>query len=330
MPDISDDIKNAVASAHEEVTGEKIGSGAAVVDNTDATAEAVPVKAEADKDEAEPAKPAKEAKPEPEEEEEEFRLSADELEAIDADPKLKKAYKSMLRDYRKKTTTVAEERRAIADKTRIVELMASDPDGAVRALASLRGLKLVEPEDKAAPTKSEVDAAFDQLTELVGPEGAKALRPVFEATVNSAIKRVVDEHVTPLEQRANAFAQSALAQSIESNLAKYRANVAESGGEWDEELELEMAGLIHKIQPTPDTEFDDYLDVLYQTATSRRTKANDTKERVARLKAAAATREPGRPSRATTETPASITRDTPLPDAIALAVKQAQRELGTR
>src|SRR3990172_1569823 len=176
MPDISDDIKNAVASAHEEVTGEKIGSGAAVVDNTDATAEAVPVKAEADKDEAEPAKPAKEAKPEPEEGEEGFRLSADELEAIDADPKLKKAYKSMLRDYRKKTTTVAEERRAIADKTRIVELMASDPDGAVRALASLRGLKLVEPEDKAAPTKSEVDAAFDQLTELVGSEGAKALR----------------------------------------------------------------------------------------------------------------------------------------------------------
>lgn len=334
VPSFDEAIKAAVASAQKEV-----GSGAEVKPEPEKPAEAEPEEKPAEKVEAkpetEPTKPAEKAEPEkpeakPEEEEEElFRLSSEELAEIDKDPRLKKAYKSMLRDYRKKTAEVAENRKKIADREGILEAMAADPDMAVKALAAIRGFEIVEPK-KAIKEKSETDLAFEGLEASIGKEGAALLKPVFEGVVKNAVEAAIAARVTPIEAQAAELIKNMQAQGIASNLAQFKAEIAERGDEWNDEIEEEMAGLVGKFAPSPETKFDEYLDTLYNVVAAKRLRAQTTKDKIARLKAAADKQEPNKAARPAADGERSITRDMPHGDAVALAVELAQRELRSR
>ena len=317
-----DALKTAVASAEKEVAASEVK-----------VEEAPPAKEEVEKKEtASPEKTEENVEKveevAKEEEEPNFNLSAEDFQAIDADPKLKKAYKSMLRDYRKKTGEVAVERKAHTERDQIIQSMIDDPDSAVRALASIRGFELVEPKKKeAAP--SEVDKAFEQLTAQVGEEGAKVLKPVFDAVVSAAVNNALEKHVTPLQQQAQALTQTALAGKIESGLAKFRTEVEEQGGEWNDDVEAKMGELVGKILPAEGTTFAEYLDLLYNNVATKMNRTKAAKESITRLKTAAAAGEPSRGTRTTVEK-VGITPEMSQSDAVAMAVQMAQQEMRGR
>ncbi len=318
---MSDDVKNAVAEAAKEIgVSEPVSETPAAPETT----EAAPVE-EAAK-EAEPTPGPETDKPAPVVEEDDlFRLSKEELDEIDKDPRLKKAYKSMVRDYRDKTAKVAELRRTLGDRGKLVDAIAEDPDMAVRALAAIRGIKLTEPE-KPAAVKSELDQAREKLEASLGKEGADLLMPLIEGSV----KNLVEQRVAPLEKAAAAYQQSALAQTINSGLAAFKSEVQERGEDWSDEIEEEMAGLVDKFSPGPKTTLPEYLSILHSKVVHDKNKIKSVKSQIDRIKDASASREPVRGVRPAAEGPKSITASMSQADSIKLAVEMAKAQLSGR
>jgi hypothetical protein len=321
---VSDDVKAAVAEATSEV-----GSGAVVEDSKPAAA--VEAKTEdakvdnsvEDDDDAVDAK-AEDSDSDPARELFE-NLTADDLAAIEKDPVLRKAYKSMLRGFRDKTTTLANERKTLGERAKLAESIIADPDTSLRALAAIRGIKLVD-EPKAPEVKSEMDVAYAKLEETLGPEGANILRPVFEAVVNTA----VETRVGPIERRAAELEKKHLADSITSGLRSFKAEVKSRGDEWSDDIEADMAKLVGKVTPAEGVELNEYLDLLHSKAVLDRQRKGAVKAKIARLRTASEPKEPTVGVRPTTDAPARITSDMSDSDAIALAVQMARNEVAGR
>jgi hypothetical protein len=182
---MTEDINAAVSSAVSEATTE-LGNPAPAPDSEPATETAPDTGAEAEPDaspdpDPEPApKPTKAAKAKPEpaddDEDEFWRPTAEELAAIEANPELKKVYRSMQRGLTKKTQDLAQKKSELSEKARVADWIQADPEAAIKALAQAAGVSIAEAKKEVG--EQVVDGLEAKWAETVGADAAKLLRPL--------------------------------------------------------------------------------------------------------------------------------------------------------
>ena len=317
--DLSGAINEAIASAKDEagVVDEKPAAETSA-EETPAETEAAP---EAEAEEA--------PEPEPAEEEADdeplLNPTAEELAAIEADPKLQKVYKSLQRGLTKKATEFKAAQKALKDKSELVDWMQANPDKAAEALAEARGFKLSRAEQKEVKNEV-VDALEAEYAEKVGPEAAKLLRPLIEKTAKNAIDSVIKEQIEPLKVQAAQVERAAQERGIAAAVSSFESKVRAAGGEWDDDVQAEMAARINRLEPGKDVSIDEYLDDIYDATMSARLRLKGAKQTRDRLRRIASESEPVTPARTPAAKEERVTSDMKDKDAIALAVKIARQE----
>lgn len=133
-------------------------------------------------------------------------LTPEELAEVKKIPALAKLHKSLNRAWTQKTQALAQERKALEDKRVLLDALESDPAGAVKLLAERYNVKLGEPTN-GQPATATVQT---KLAELVGPEAAQALLPVFNELVGEALKPLRAEQTELVERTALREADEAL------------------------------------------------------------------------------------------------------------------------
>ena len=274
-----------------------------------------------------PVAPAKELK------DEDFRASAEELAVIDKNPELKKVYRSLIRGFNGKVQTLSTKMKEAETALQVVETIRTDPARAVRTMAAAAGIKLVEAEPsapaagEAAPTvKNLQDKVHESLSGKLGKEAADVLAPVLL----DAVRSIVGEETAPLHQTLEEGKKATAEQALRAGIAEFGNSVIDDGGDWDEGIEKDMAGLIGKVLPGKGMTLPEFLEVLHTTVVSKRQKTEQVASQVTRLRKAAATVEPVRPSRPAPTAPSVITPEMDIKEATRLAVAQARKEVGAR
>lgn len=336
---MSEELEQAIAAASKEAEAE-VSSGEKVSEPTEAEVETSPAE-EPEKEEVKEAKPSRErdesgkfkpkAKEEETEEEEPLGLSAEELAEIQANEKLLKTYKSMQRGLTKKTTSLSEKAKQLEARAKVADWIESDPDKAVRALAAARGLTIAEAKQEIKDERKEqvADALESEWNKAFGEEGkaaANILRPLFEKTAEKVLKQIIEAEVAPLRQQTAELTQAATARGISAATQEFGARVTEEGGEWNEDVKLEMANLMDTIEPGENTPIDEYLSQLYKIVSYERGRKSAAKEQLKRIRAAKAETEPVSTVRPGKTSAQKITSDMSEKDAIALAVAMAEKE----
>jgi len=312
---MADDLNDAIASAVTDTKTEVESTGATVVPDEGKAAEpAVEAAAEPAKAEESVVKETKSA-PEPEES---FNLSAADLEQINKDPQLRKAYRSMVKGFTAKTTALADTRKSLEEKAKVADWIQSDPDAAVETLARMRGKTFTAAKSEA--TDKVTDGLEAKWAETVGPEAAKLLRPLFEETA----RKMLQDVVTPIQQQTEELQRAAAERGIAASVREFGAGRTEAGEEWDQEVQDEMALVMNRVSPGDDTPIGDYLSTVYDAVQADRNRKRGVKTQLDRLRKAQADTEPTTTSRPSPSNQASITSDMDDNTAIALAVKQAQ------
>jgi hypothetical protein len=193
--------------------------------------------------------------------EDDDRPSAEELEKIDRDPKLRQVYRGLVRRFTERTTHLADRRREVDQVLAGVEQFRADPKGTIRELAARFGLREDEP---AQPSPQE--RARAKLADALGPEAAEVIGPAVE----DAVEAVVGPARVAIAERQAEAASAALGAGI----AAFGASVIEDGGEWDEDVEREMAAYVGKAQPGRGVTLEEYLGLLYDKVQSDRARAS--------------------------------------------------------
>ena len=322
--DLSGAINEAIASAKDEV---------GVADEKPAVEAAAPAAEEAPAPEAEEAgeeKPDAEeeaASEAPAEDDDEPLLNptAEELAAIEADPKLQKVYKSLQRGLTKKATEFKKAVKELQSKSEVADWIAANPDAAAQAIAEARGFKLTKAE--VAEVKNEVvDALEKEYSETLGDEGAKLLRPLMEKTAKAITQQILKNEIEPLKAQAAQVERAAQERGIAAAVSTFESKVRAEGGEWDDDLQAEMAARINRLEPGKDVSIDDYLSDIYDATVSARMRLKSAKTTRDRLRRIAAESEPVAPARTPAAKAERVTTDMKDKDAIALAVKIARQE----
>jgi hypothetical protein len=201
-------------------------------------------------------------------------LSAEDLAAIKADPKLKALYKSLHEGFTTKT-------QKLAAGDRLLRAFQSDPSGTVKALAQRAGVKLAD-----ESPKPDVRAALQtELTSAVGEDLAAQLLPIFEKVAG----KIAESQIAPLraeldQQMARSVEeQSALVQ--EAFLQKYPDA---------KKYEREMMEAAKSIRPVTGSNAVKYLETLYLLATQQKKSGGTAARAVERMvKATSAGERPG-------------------------------------
>ena len=202
--------------------------------------------------------------------EEILSVAKEELDAIKADPNLRKLYKGMTRAYTQRLTALAQDRQ-------VAEAVRSDPANAARTLAKIAGLK-IEDIPPAQPGQQTADALTERFAKLVGRDAALALKPVIEEIARS----VVIHETNPLKEVVEADRTTALNARSEAEVTAFKAKHPDVTGA----VEKQMVALAAKIPPGTDVTPDEYLGYLRTIVLGGATKTDATKEVVTRMKAA--------------------------------------------
>jgi len=236
--------------------------------------------------------------------------TAEELAAIDRDPKAKEVYRSLVRRHNTASRARADQRKDAERALHAVQLLQRDPQGVIRALAQHMGLRI-----EGGDTPTVLERVTKRLAKSLGPDAAAA----FAEPMVDVFKEVVQEEVAPLRQGHEAAQQVAQAQALNDGIAQFSAGVRESGGDWDESVEREMAALITQrgLRPGPGMTLPDFLDALHSNVMAARARAN---------RASGGGRAPARRAGGG----GSIRAGMDPRKAADIAVAEAQRELGVR
>lgn len=290
--------------------------------------ETEPEKPAAEKVEKEPAKP---AKPEGEEKPTFYKPTAAQLDAIDKSPELKAVYRSMLRHFHSANEENANSRKEGEAAIAAVKAIKDNPVETIKAMAIAAGIKLA-PEDKSDDKKTEksrVDVIKELLEKRIGKDAADILAPSLEEAVASITREELAKEIGPVKQSLAAAEKTANDQLLANGISAFGAQVVEDGGEWDEDLEKEMADLVlkGKVQPGPETTLPEFLDILHSKVLMSRRKSEELTRRTERLRHAAEDKEPVTPKRPSAAPSPVIKPGMNEKDAVNLAVELAQKEL---
>jgi hypothetical protein len=262
---------------------------------------------------------------EPEEEEEFYNPTAEELAAIEANPELKKVYKSLQKGFTKKTTELKGVRKTLEERAKVADWIEQDPEAVARIIAETRGFKLSKAEVAEVKTEA-VDTIEKEWAVKVGPEAAKLLRPLIEKTVSGVLKQEVE----PMKAQLAEVNKAAQERGIASAVHSFEATVQSEGEDWDDDIQAEMASRIGRLEPGRDVTIDQYLRDIYDGVIAQRlrlARAKGTRDRLRRIREE---QEPTVTAKAPPAEAKRITTDMKDKDAIALAVQQARKEMGAR
>jgi hypothetical protein len=201
-------------------------------------------------------------------------LSAEDLAAIKADPRLKALYKNLHKGFTSKS-------QKLAAGDRLLRAFQSDPAGTVKALAGRAGVKLAD-----EPPKADVRAAIQtELTSAVGEDLAGQLLPVFEKIAS----KIAESQIAPL--RAELDQQ--MARSVEEQSALVQETFLQKYPD-AKKFEREMMEVAQTIRPVPGTNAVSYLETLYLLATRQKKSGGEAARAVDKMvKAASAGERPG-------------------------------------
>lgn len=323
MPDdLSAAISSAVAESTKEVSGGEAEPTATAPDPTPAS---TPTKeapaAPAEKPGAEAAKPTAPSAPD---EDEVFTPTAEELAIIDKNPEMKKVYRSMQRGLTQKTQALADMRKALEQKSNIVDWIQQDPAGALKAISEYTGVNLSSP--KPSTEAKVADSLESKWAETVGADAAKLLRPLFEDTARAILAQEVAPYKAQTEQLAHAAAERGIAASV----AEFGATISSRSEEWDDDIQMEMAKLANVVEPGANTPINDYLGVLYDTVMANRMRTKSARSNLERLRRVRTEAEPASNARSAPHSEERIDNSMSDKDAVAVAVRLAKQSLNVR
>lgn len=238
-------------------------------------------------------------------------LSPEELAEIKSNPATAKLYKSLMKASTKKFQEIS------ADK-RFLDSIRTNPRAVLESAARNMGLELRDPQAAGTQANSEavVDDVMQDMVNLFGPELAPAVRPVMERMVQN----LVDRQVAPLRE---AHEQQTL-QSYQKQAESYASTFRARHPNLSPEVEKKMLEIGQQISPNEGITPDQYLELLYSSATAGNTATNVAKRAAERIKAAQASAEPRRgaaPAKPTT----GVTPEMSLDEAFDAAWAEAQR-----
>ncbi len=324
MSDVDDAaIAEAAAAATEEVTGEPVAEEKP--DTVEATTEQEKTHAEAAAVEKET--PAEEVKPEEKEltkeEAEDFGLSAEELEAINADPKLSKQMKSMQRGFTKKTTELADKSKANESDLEMAKWLRENPDKALEIMAEKRGRKLQPTEEKAAVDEA-VDSIADDWEKAMGKEAADKFYPLLKTTV----EKLFDTQIKPVTATQHQLEEEAAARAYQATVNEFSASVKDKGLPMDDDIQAKMAEKMQVIIPaSKDTPLPEDRNQGYGLVMAEGNDADRKVETLKRLRKATATEPIGGTKTVEAEVKAirpDMTDDEKFATAVALAEAEVQ------
>jgi len=209
-----------------------------------------------------------------------FTVTAEDLTAIKADPRLKRVYKNLSRAATKKF-------QAIARDSEVLEQIRANPLEAAKAIAAHVGLRVVEDQKPEKETKAVEDAITAKIAKLYGEEYAADVRSVIEEVSRS----VVASAVAPLQARAEELTRNVLDSSSESEIQAFKASMK---GAVTPEVEKRMTELTYEIAAGERSTPQAYLKRLYQIASSELGGKKATAQVADRIKKAAEEQEPSR------------------------------------
>lgn len=266
------------------------------------------------------------------EEDDFWKPSSDEIAAIEADPKLQKVYKSMQRGFTKKRQEDSARLKEFEEKAKVADWVQSNPAAAAKILAEHTGMTLSEAKKEIKDAEDKVlDELESRWEKTVGKEAAALLRPLFQDEVKSLVAQIV----APVQETTEQLAHAAAERGIAASVREFGAGLVEQGLDWDDEIQQEMADLSRRVEPAEDENgkrvpMSDYLETLYNAVVAKRTRSDRSRANLDRLRRIKAEAEPVggiRPAPANEETVTANMNDN---EAIAIAVKAAQRQLGRR
>jgi hypothetical protein len=317
MPELNESDSAAISAAVSEATSEVNAGSGGVGSGQEVQSEPADTTPEPD---------AKPDEPDPET----FGATADELEAINNDPRLLKVYKSLQRGFTKKTTEISNERKELRSKAEVADWIRSDPDKAIRALAQARGITIAEAKQEArAEVTDQLDELTSQWTKTFGPEVARAMRPVIEATAAAQAKALIEAQLGPVAAATRSLTEAATDRGLSAAIREFGATVSERGEDWDDDVQADMAAVMGRVAPGVDENgqpipVDEYLDNVHGIVMAQRARKDSLKTQIQRLKAARES-EPNSASVSTPERPGDrVTVDMDDNQAVALAVKLAR------
>ena len=332
---MSDELSEAIDNATEEAVAEVEGRTVETVEPVkEETTEETPAEETAGEEATEEEKPAAESEEkapaeEATDEEEPLGLSAEQLKAINDDPKLQAVYKSMQRGLTAKTQSLAEQRKEAEESIRMIEYIRANPDASLEEMAKARGYVLAKKSgEEAATTEAKetandaVDALMEKYSKELGPESTKILLPFMKEVAQT----IVNQAVAPIAEQTGTLNQSAKERGIAAAVSEFGASIKEAGEDWNEEIQAEMAKMMDTVVPGEQTTLPVYLKTLYDATTANRARSAAVRAQVQRLKKAQEEAEPTRSARPAPKTTESITLDMSERDAIAMATRLAEAE----
>jgi len=324
MDDLNDAVSAAIASATTEVTGEAPSAPAETTAEPETSVTPEPAAAEP---------PATSTTPAPPADEEFWNPTAEELALIDKSPELKKVYRSMQRGLTQKATTLAEQRReaeefkkSVSERVKIADWIQAEPEKALRAIAAATGLTVSEVKQEMAAPPTPGDPLMEKWTKAVGPDAANILRPLIEETA----QYLLEKSIGPVREQSEALAKVQAERAMGASIREFGTTITARGEEWDDEIQTEMAQLATTVEPGPKATVSTFLDTLYDTVARRRERSRTARSNLDRLRRVQSTQEPTTTARPAPTTPQRVTLDMSDKDAVALAVRQAQEEMGIR
>ncbi len=270
------------------------------------------------------AEPAEE--PDEPEGEDTLGLSTDTLKAINDNPELSAVYKKMQAGQTKAFQENAEDRKL----AKVARWMRENPDDALDELARLRGRTLdgQAPEKPKDPDVAEVtDELGKKWEEKLGPKASAILKPLIEETIERVSSRLLETKIKPVQDEAKILTDAATATGIKSAVTAFGLSKQQDGLDWSTEIAKGMGDAMTFIHPTDEATSDQYLDVLYNHATTGINRTASRRTELRRLKAAKAEAEPTTTVRPKSPGVARITADMNDNDSVAAAVAMAQKEI---
>lgn len=220
----------------------------------------------------EPAKPADQT---PESgDPDETLLSADEVKKLN--PKERSLYEKAQARFTQKTQKIAEERRALAEWTPMIDAFKTNPEDALKRVAAEMGYEL---------TKTGADTTRQASAETLGdlPPELEPLKPALEAYLDSKLKNEIE----PIRRHQDYIKAQAAAAETEATLKALEAKHPD----W-QQFESKMMEFGAKIVPTGQMSELEYLELLYTMATAGRKEAETAKRTVERIQKSAKAAEP--------------------------------------
>jgi hypothetical protein len=186
--------------------------------------------------------------------------SAEELAHIDADPRLRQAYRGMVRTLRERTDAAAAQAKEAEAATQAMEALRNNPKQAVRAIAAHLGVGL----DERTPR----DRVHERMVRSIGREAADVLSPILI----DAATEIANDAVGPVRAHVAAQQEAAQNAAIQGSVTKFAHQVREAGGEWDRSIEKEMSDLVTQgqVRPGPNATLQDFMEILHNKVMAAR------------------------------------------------------------